>query len=208
MDPPPSGSLIKDKDDRRREPLFAGLVTNASITTVPAAVRLGLAPLPLAPLAFAAERVVRSIAERHPRLFARLGPHAGKRFLLEPTDLPFVFVLEPNPGQPRVGVARPGEGAARDARIAGPLAALLGLIHGAFDGDALFFSRDIVIEGDVEAVLALRNALDDAELDLLAETAAVLGPLAAPFEQMVRMLTPTVTRLTGLALTRTTGKTP
>lgn len=199
--------MIKGKDDSPCEPLIADVTTNPSITLVPAAVRLGLRPLPLAPLAFAAERVVRSIAERHPRLFARLGPHAGKRFLLEPTDLPFVFVLEPQAQRPRIAVARPGEDMQRDARIAGPLAALLGLIHGAFDGDALFFSRDIVIEGDVEAVLALRNALDDAELDLLAETAAVLGPLAAPFEQIVRMVTPAVTRFTGLTLTRM-SKTP
>ncbi len=194
--------MIKDKDDSPREPLIADVATNPFITLVPAAVRLGLRPLPLAPLAFAAERVVRSIAERHPRLFARLGPHAGKRFLLEPTDLPFVFVLEPRPGQPRIAAARPGQEIPRDARIAGPLAALLGLIHGAFDGDALFFSRDIVIEGDVEAVLALRNALDDSELDLLAEAAAVLGPFAAPFEQIVRIVTPAITRMTGLALTR------
>lgn len=178
------------------------LVTSPSITLVPAAIRLGLAPLPLAPLSLAANHVVRSIIGRHPRLFARLGAHMGKRFLLEPSDLPFAFLLEPNAGEPRVTVARPGHGGPSDARIAGPLSALLGLVHGVFDGDALFFSRDIVIEGDVEAVLALRNALDDAELDLLTETAAALGPLAAPFERIVRMISPAVTQITGLPLTR------
>lgn len=47
------------------------------------------------------------------------------------------------------------------------------MVHGALDGDALFFSRDILIEGDTEAVLALRNAVDDAEIDLAGEIAAV-----------------------------------
>ena len=56
--------------------------------------------------------------------------------------------------------------------------ALLGLIDGSYDGDALFFSRDLVVEGDVEAVLALRNAIDDAGVDLVADTAALFGPLA------------------------------
>ena len=50
-------------------------------------------------------------------------------------------------------------------RIAGPLLGLIGLIDGTYDGDALFFSRDLVVEGDVEAVLALRNAIDDAGID-------------------------------------------
>ena len=55
-------------------------------------------------------------------------------------------------------------------------------MHGAFDGDALFFSRDLVIEGDTAAVLALRNAIDDAELDLSAEAQAMSGPFAAPVQ--------------------------
>jgi O2-independent ubiquinone biosynthesis accessory factor UbiT len=53
--------------------------------------------------------------------------------------------------------------------LAGGLAALLGLVYGAFDGDALFFSRDLVVEGDTGAMLALRNAIDNAEFDLAVE---------------------------------------
>ena len=51
----------------------------------------------------------------------------------------------------------------------------MGLIDGSYDGDALFFSRDLVVEGDIEAVIALRNAIDDAGVDLVADTAALLG---------------------------------
>ena len=136
----------------------------ASIPLIPTAVGLGLRPLPLGPLALATDLIARSVARSHAGMFARLGAHANKRFLIDPTDLPFVFVLTPQMDNPSVAVARSGEGLPFDARIAGPIAALVGLVHGAYDGDALFFSRDLVIEGDVEAVLALRNALDDAEL--------------------------------------------
>ncbi|NIR58454.1 MAG: sterol-binding protein, partial [Gammaproteobacteria bacterium] len=48
-----------------------------------------------------------------------------------------------------------------DATIAGPMSAFLGMMHGEIDGDALFFSRDISVDGDTSAVLALRNAIDD-----------------------------------------------
>ncbi|MEZ5870101.1 MAG: SCP2 sterol-binding domain-containing protein, partial [Defluviimonas denitrificans] len=89
---------------------------------------------------------------------------------------------------------------AHDARIAGPLSAFLAMMHGAEDGDALFFSRDLTVEGDTAAVLALRNAIDDAELDLAEELATLSGPLATP----LRGLLTGAERATGLTLHRMT----
>jgi len=129
--------------------------------------------------------VLRSVAARHPGLFERLGSHAQKRFGIAPTDLPFVFVIEPRPPTPRITVLRALPRHV-SVRIAGPLLGLLGLIDGIYDGDALFFSRDLLIEGDIEAVLALRNALEDAEVDLIAEAAMPLGPLAPVGQQVLR----------------------
>ena len=53
---------------------------------------------------------------------------------------------------------------AADVIVRGPLLSLLGLLDGTFDGDALFFSRSISISGKVDALLALRNAIEDADL--------------------------------------------
>jgi predicted lipid carrier protein YhbT len=61
---------------------------------------------------------------------------------------------------------------------------LLGMIDGTYDGDALFFSRDLTIEGDTEAVLALRNALENAEFD----PATVIG-LPRPLHDRFNRLT-------------------
>jgi predicted lipid carrier protein YhbT len=160
-----------------------------------------LAPLPAAPLSLVLGHVARGMAERHPGLFTRLGPHARKRFLIDPTDLPFAFLIQPKPSGPRIEVRR-GATADWDSRIAGPLAALLGMVHGAYDGDALFFSRDIVIEGDTEAALALRNAIDDAEIDLFTEAAAGLGAAGRLAGQRLHPLARAASRITGVALTR------
>ena len=155
-----------------------------------------LRAVPLAPLSVSLTAVSRSIARRHPGLFRRLGPYSQTVFVLDPTDLPLVILLDPNDGVPRVTLARGrGEGA---ARIAGPLAALLGLVHGAFDGDALFFSRDLVIEGDTSAALALRNAVDDAELDLSLEISRFCGPMKGPLQRVIMLLE----RHCGVSLTR------
>ncbi len=154
-----------------------------------------LSVLPLAPLSISLTAYSRKVAKNHPGLFRRLGEYSHTRFILDPTDLPFVICLEPNGGVPRVTLMRGrGNGA---ARIAGPMAALLGLVHGAYDGDALFFSRDLVIEGDTAAALALRNAVDDAELDLAQEFINMSGPFARP----LRRLFAYVQHKTGVSLT-------
>ena len=86
-----------------------------------------------------------------------------------------------------------------DARIAGPLSALIGMTDGSYDGDALFFSRDIEIDGDMEAVVALRNAIDDSRVDFMSESVAWLGPLAAPIERLLRsMVSPPLHQEPGL----------
>ena len=168
----------------------------AKISLFPAALAYPLRAMPLAPLSVSLTAYSRRVAKNHPGLFNRLGAYSHTKFVLDPTDLPFVICLDPNGGIPRVTVTRrPGEGA---ARIAGPLAALLGLVHGVFDGDALFFSRDLVIEGDTAAALALRNAIDDAELDLSQEVTQLSGPLARPLQQLLAFLA----RRTGVSLTR------
>ncbi len=162
---------------------------------------------PLAPLSFVADRFARSLGRRHPALFTRLGAEADKIFLIDPTDLPLAFRLLPRPEAPRLEAIRREaagslEAGSWDARVAGPLAALIGLVHGAYDGDALFFSRDLVIEGDTAAVLALRNAIDNEEMDLVREAAALFGPFESLARRPARDLAAFATRWTGVALTR------
>lgn len=155
--------------------------------------------MPLKPAALALGASTRRIVAAHPGLIRRLGAHDHDRFLIDPTDLPLVIRLDPNGGAARVAVLRgPGEG---DARIAGPLAALIGMVHGAYDGDALFFSRDLVIEGDTAAALALRNAIDDAEIDLSDEIARATGPFAPALKRLFSW----VEKQTGVHLSRPEG---
>ncbi len=172
------------------------------IPDFPAPLRLILAPVPLFPLRLAMRRVAESLRRRHPEMLARMDAHARKVFVIDPTDLPFVFRVRPDPERPSIEPLRRHDLGSFDTRIAGPFAALLGMVHGEFDGDALFFSRDIVIEGDTEAVLALRNAVDDAEIDLAAEVAASLGISGTPLDRLARGLLPLASRVTGVSFMR------
>jgi predicted lipid carrier protein YhbT len=178
------------------------MIRNHTMPQIPAAVRLAIWPIPLAIIELGLNQLVRSIAHHHPSTFDRLGTHSGKRFVLQPTDLPFFIAITLDPADPTVSIVRSRHELRADARIAGPIAALIGLAHGRYDGDALFFSGDLAIEGDVEAILALRNALDDAEIDLLHEGAAIFGPLSGAIERLMRPAASLFERYTGLALTR------
>jgi O2-independent ubiquinone biosynthesis accessory factor UbiT len=182
------------------------LMSNVSIPQFPVAGAIALRFAPLWPLSLASGRLAMRLAERHPALFSRLGEQAMKVFLIDPTDLPFVFVLKPRPAQPSLFALRRDEAVVWNARIAGRLAALIGLVHGAYDGDALFFSRDLSIEGDTEAVVALRNAIDNEELDLVREAAALLGPLERLAAAPAQKLAAAIATLSGAPLTRVSAR--
>lgn len=122
--------------------------------------------------------VATRLAQSRPDLFARMGAHARKTFLIDPTDLPFIFAMAPDTQAPALTAHGRQEIPAHDGAIAGRFVHLLDMIEGSLDGDALFFSRDLSVSGDVEAVVALRNALDDFDGDLVREILAALGPLA------------------------------
>jgi predicted lipid carrier protein YhbT len=167
-----------------------------SLPRVPRQLGLAAMPLPLPPLNLVLGAVTRRMSGAHPVMLRRLGDHAARRFLIDPVDLPWVLLLHPATATMTAHRrVRPPE---HEARIAGPLSAFLAMMHGAEDGDALFFSRDLTVEGDTAAVLALRNAMDDAELDLTEELAALSGPFAAPLRRVLAR----AERMTGLALHR------
>jgi predicted lipid carrier protein YhbT len=139
-----------------------------------------LSSVPLAAIQPILGRIAVSVAQARPELFARLGSHAGKRFLIDPVDLPFVLVLTPEPDWPKMTAHRRHENPVHDAAISGRFMDLLGMIDGSLDGDALFFTRDLRVSGDTEAVVALRNALDDFEGSALDHVLEAFGPFARP----------------------------
>jgi predicted lipid carrier protein YhbT len=62
---------------------------------------------------------------------------------------------------------------------------LLALAEGRVDGDAEFFGRQISIDGDMEAVLALRNAIENSAIDFTKDLAPSRGPLRRPVEAVL-----------------------
>lgn len=147
-----------------------------------------LAPVPLFALQPVLLRIVRGVAHRHPDIFDRLAEHTTKRFLIDPVNLPFVFVLKPDRRFPTLRACRRGEEGVCEARISGTFLTLLDLLDRRLDGDALFFSRDLKVEGDTEAVVVLRNALDDLNDSVVEDIVRELGVFSAPVRGSLALL--------------------
>jgi predicted lipid carrier protein YhbT len=147
---------------------------------------LALAPVPVRLLQPIFDAILKVVKGRHPDILERLSAYPDAVVGIDPVDLPFTLVLEPIPEQPRLTVCHDFDDIRPSAIIRGPLEMLFALAEGRIDGDAAFFSRQLVIEGDTEVVLALRNAVDGAGIDLEADFAATLGPIARPLMRAVR----------------------
>ena len=141
---------------------------------VPDFVSSALRPLPLLPLEIFLQQRASSIVARHPDILERIGRTDRLRFGIDPSDVPFAVEIELHHSVVGLRVLRSFDERLLHARITGTLAALIGLVDGEADGDALFFSREIVVTGDIAAVLALRNAVDAAEIKLLSEALALV----------------------------------
>jgi len=146
-------------------------------------------------LQVALDALMRLLARRHPGIFERLEDLGEDVILIAPDGLPWHVLLAPGCAPPRATLVRaddpvPADPPAR-ATIRAPLPVLLDLVEGKIDGDALFFSRTLVISGDTEAVVMLRNAIESSEVDLVDDVAQLCGPLS-------RAAAPVLARLVAL----------
>ncbi|MDV7340209.1 SCP2 sterol-binding domain-containing protein [Terasakiella sp. A23] len=146
---------------------------------------LAMRPLPYGLIQPAFNKAIRQMHENHPDVFDRLVPLGSPRFLIDPIDLPFSFIMDTSPVSPALDmIDADQEQNFLDikASVRGPLLQLIELLEGRIDGDALFFSRDLIIEGDTEAVLGLRNAVDGADINVHEDLLQIFGPLSRPID--------------------------
>lgn len=141
-----------------------------------------LSALPPAPLEAVVQRLATRLSARHPEMLERTADVGAARLLLVATDLPWQALVTLRADGAEVRLLRKAGAPipAADATVRGPVDRLVACAEGGGDGDAMFFSREIEVDGDTDVLVALRNALDGAELDLSGELAALTGPLRRP----------------------------
>lgn len=139
---------------------------------------IALKAIPLSVLNPLLEKALQVMIDRHRDVFERLSCLENVTFAIDPTDMPFVFILAPDLEAPELKAIHSLDDVGVTASIHGSFTVLTMLLEGSVDGDALVFSRDLVIEGDTEAVLTLRNAVDGGNIDIKQDLASAFGPLS------------------------------
>jgi predicted lipid carrier protein YhbT len=141
-----------------------------------------LRAVPPGPLQAGLQRLADRLSARHPEVLDRLADIGRARLLLVATDLPWRALVTLDAGGAQVTLSRHRDGPApaAEATVTGPVERLVACAQGGGDGDAMFFAREIEVSGNTDVLVALRNALDGADLDIAGELAALAGPLARP----------------------------
>jgi O2-independent ubiquinone biosynthesis accessory factor UbiT len=141
---------------------------------------LALRPLPPMLLSHLINFFLKQVERQTPNISNRLQPLGKCRFHIIPTDFWFTFLLTLDNGKATAQVLRNEQAVLNaTATISGDLLSFVKLLEGSVDGDALFFSRRLIVEGDTEAALTLRNAVDSADLSIktiLAESSGFMKP--------------------------------
>lgn len=142
-----------------------------------------LRPLPVRMFSPLARHILRNTERLYPEIFDRLTDLGHCRFHIIATDIPFSFLVTLDHGRADIELLAQDQtiSTASNATISGPLLSLIALLEGQVDGDALFFSRDLTVEGDTEAVLTLRNAVDSADISFAQICSGQTGPLKPIF---------------------------
>lgn len=109
---------------------------------------------------------LRRVAHSRPDVFERLGPHSEDIFHLAPAESPLAFQLRPSATRGMVRLKHKADTAGSTATIEGPLWDLLDVFDGSLDADSAFFARRIVVQGRTDAVVALHNTLEAADLNI------------------------------------------
>jgi predicted lipid carrier protein YhbT len=143
--------------------------------------------LPSPALTRAAALLMRRLGRAHPRLFRTHARHEPCTIGIEPTDLAHRFVLRFG-GTPVLLVPVLTFEQPMNACVRGPLATLVGLLEGRLDSDALFFSREIVITGDMEAIISLRNALERETVNVFKAAISLFGPVERPVRRVALII--------------------
>lgn len=126
----------------------------------PQAARIALAPLS-AMLTLSLRRVLR----RHPGLHDRLDAARNTVIRIAPAEYPVAFEIALTGAGGTVTALPKSAPGPVNVRVEAPLECLLTIFQGEDDGDAAFFSSELVIEGEMAPLVALRNAIEAAGLD-------------------------------------------
>ncbi|MGV3278801.1 SCP2 domain-containing protein [Rickettsiales bacterium LUAb2] len=137
---------------------------------------LGLKKVPTPLIQFFLTYSLKKMHTKYIRIFEKVGESNENSYLIIPTDVPFNFYLVIDKLAPSLTLVEKEDTTIEaSATIKASLENLLQMFEGKLDGDAAFFSKDLIIEGSTAAIVALRNAVDGEDINIINDLSDNLG---------------------------------
>ncbi len=111
--------------------------------------------------------LTKSFLKLHPNVIQRMSEFTPAIIILNPIDLPFSFLVEFTKYNLSILIVDDDKYLGHDiTKISASLTFFLNMLEGERDGDALFFSRQLTVEGDTTIIVALRNILESENINI------------------------------------------
>ncbi len=138
------------------------------------------------------KKSMKIMSEQHNNIFTRI-LHSNNakdvNVLIDAIDIPFLFYITITKNGHNLQAIKRTENVLHDAKISGHLTSLLELFEGTIDGDAAFFSKQLTIEGSTALVVALRNAIDSADINLVNDLSLIFSPFDSIAKKFITIVT-------------------
>lgn len=142
--------------------------------------------IPVPVIQFFLNYSMQKMHKKYPRIFEKFDNSTDNTFLIIPTDLPFNFKLTIDPQHPTLKLVNNNYDETVSASIKASIENLLKMFEGNLDGDAAFFSKELIIEGSTAAIVTLRNAIDSEEIDVINDLSENLSLFTPFFKNLLR----------------------
>jgi O2-independent ubiquinone biosynthesis accessory factor UbiT len=131
--------------------------------------------------------LTKRVLKKHPKIIERLSEQEPAKLIISPLDFPCAFLFDLNAPDIKISILKKTDQVEYDAKVQGSYVDLLDMLEGRIDGDALFFSRKLSIDGSTEMVVALRNIMEAESVNLKEMILSLSGPFKLPCSLLMRL---------------------
>ncbi len=133
-------------------------------------------------------KLTKLFLQQHPKVITKMAEFSPARLVLVPADMPFCFFVEFTKDSLQINIIDSNAYSGSNLTIVtASLEVFIKMLEGDLDGDALFFSRQLMVEGDTTIVVALRNILEAESVNIKKDVNETLGVFAAPFNFFINL---------------------
>lgn len=123
-------------------------------------------------------KILNIMQTKHSDIFVKLQETSDPTYKIDATDLPINFILKVSLNNPMLQIVDKDDYSHKvDATIRAKFITFIQILDGQIDADEAFFSNKLTIQGATDATLALSNALDNSDINVIDDITLNITPI-------------------------------